>query len=87
MATPTYPNPEQTNNTDSFALSLVDASPLSSRTIVVSSGLGDGYVDQLDINNPADKAALNFYMKKYRVTFGGVVVQTVDELQKQIDAT
>lgn len=87
MATPTYPNPEATNNTDGIALSLVAASPLSSRTLVVSSGLGDGYVDQLDINDPNDQATLNFYFKKYQVTFGGTPVQTVDELRKLIDAT
>lgn len=81
------PAPLPANNTETVTLSLVSASPLSSRNTVIASGLGDGYKASFVIGNPEDDAALNSLCKKRRVFLGTRHVENVDDLRNAILAT
>lgn len=79
--------PLPANTTESVTLTLVDASPLSSRNQVSARSLGDGYRASFTLGNPGDDAALNSLCKKRRVFLGSTHIENVDQLREAILAT
>ena len=81
------PAPLPANSAEAVTLTLVDASPLSSRNQVSARSLGDGYRASFTIGNPTDDAALNSLCKKRRVFLGTTHIENVGQLRAAILAT
>ena len=81
------PAPLAAQNTASVTLTLVSASPLSSRDNVLARGLGDGYRASFILGNPTDDAALNSLCKKQNVFFGAVHCENAEQIKAAVLAT